>query len=385
MSTLKIGIVAGEHSGDLLGADLMSALSDLAKQQSLTIEYRGVAGPKMMALGAISYFDMEELSVMGIVEILKRLPRLLKKRKQLIADLIDWQPDVVIGIDAPEFNLGLELKLKEQGIKTVHYVSPSVWAWRQSRVKTIKKAVDKVLALLPFEKAFYDKHDVPCDFVGHTLADQIPVESQKQECRAELGLEAETKVLAVLPGSRGSEIKFLLEPFLEAAQELKLTFPTLVILVPAVNEFRAKQIQTIIDEQFADLDVNVSIANARVVMGAADVVLLASGTATLETMLMKTPMVTAYKVSWFSHEIFKRLIKTPFFTLPNLLAGKEIVPELIQDDASVENLVSHVKPMLEHTNTQMIDQFTKLHVEIKRDASARAANSVWQLLDINNK
>ncbi|MDA8621054.1 lipid-A-disaccharide synthase [Psychrosphaera sp.] len=385
MSTLKIGIVAGEHSGDLLGADLMSALSDLANQQNITIEYRGVAGPKMMALGATSYFDMEELSVMGVVEILKRLPRLLKKRKQLIADLIEWQPDVVIGIDAPEFNLGLELKLKEQGIKTVHYVSPSVWAWRQSRVKTIKKAVDKVLALLPFEKAFYDKHDVPCDFVGHTLADQIPVEIQKNKCREELELRPEEKVLAVLPGSRGSEIKFLLEPFLEAAQELKLTFPSLVILLPTVNEYRAKQVQDIIDEHFSSLNIKVSVANARVVMGAADVVLLASGTATLETMLMKTPMVTAYKVSWFSYEIFKRLIKTPFFTLPNLLAGKEIVPELIQDDASVANLVSHVRPMLEHTNTQMIDQFTKLHVEIKRDASARAANSIWQLLEINHK
>ena len=381
MSTLKIGIVAGEHSGDLLGADLMSALSDLAKQQNKTIEFRGVAGPKMITLGAHSYFDMEELSVMGVVEILKRLPRLLKKRKQLIKDLAAWQPDVVIGIDAPEFNLGMEIELKKMGFKTIHYVSPSVWAWRQSRVKKIKKAVDKVLALLPFEKAFYDKHGVPCDFVGHTLADQIPVDSQKAECRTKLGLAADDKVLAVLPGSRGSEIKFLLQPFLAAASQLKQDFPELTILVPAVNDYRAKQIQAEIDTRFPELNITVSISNAREVMGAADVVLLASGTATLETMLMKTPMVTAYKVSWLSYEIFKRLIKTPFFTLPNLLAQKQIVAELIQEDASVNNIVSHIKPMLEVPQTEMIEQFTQLHIDIKRDASAKAARSIWQVLE----
>ncbi len=383
MSKLKIGIVAGEHSGDLLGADLMSALSDLASQKNIEIEYRGIAGPKMMALGCSSYFDMEELSVMGIVEILKRLPRLLKKRKQLVQDLADWKPDVVIGIDAPEFNLGLELKLKEQGFKTIHYVSPSVWAWRQSRIKTIKKACDKVLALLPFEKAFYDKHQMPCDFVGHTLADQIPLESQKLQCREKLNLMASDKVLAVLPGSRGSEIKFLLSPFLATAKQLKNELADLKILDPAVNEYRANQIQQQIDAQFPELNIVVSVGNARDVMGAADAVLLASGTATLETMLMKTPMVTAYKVGWFSYAVFSRMIKTPYFTLPNLLANKALVAELIQEEATVENLVSHIKPLLMEPQIELIKTFTKLHADIRCDASATAAKAVWEIMEMN--
>lgn len=384
MSKLKIGIIAGEHSGDLLGADLMSALIDLANQSSnpTEIEFRGVAGPKMQKLGCHSYFDMEELAIMGLVEILKQLRPLLKRRKELAADLIEWQPDVVIGIDAPEFNLGLELMLKEQGIKTVHYVSPSVWAWRQSRVKKIKKACNKVLALLPFEKAFYDKHDMACDFVGHTLADQIPIEDQQDSCRAKLGLESEQKILGILPGSRGSEIKFLLRPFLQTALELQQQVTNLKVLLPTVNEYRKNQIDAVIQSEFPGLDVEVSIGNARDVMGASDAVLLASGTATLETMLMKTPMVTAYKLSWLSFQIFSRMMKTEFFTLPNLLAGEKIVEELIQDRASVENMKAHLLPMLQSEQTDIKSRFTQIHKEIKRDASKRAAASVWALLDL---
>ena len=383
MSELKIGIVAGEHSGDILGADLMSALSALAEQQGKSISFRGVAGPKMMAKGCDSFFDMEELSVMGLVEILKRLRRLLKKRKQLAADLVAWQPNVVIGIDAPEFNLGLELILKEQGIKTVHYVSPSVWAWRQSRIKTIKKACDLVLALLPFEKAFYDKHQMPCEFVGHTMADQIPVAEQQDELRAKMGLQPTRKVLGVLPGSRGSELKFLLRPFLETARQVKNAVPDLTILIPAVNEKRASAIQTVLDEEFNDLNVLLSIGNARDVMGASDVVLLASGTAALETMLMKTPMVAAYKVGWLSAQVFKRMIKTPYFTLPNLLAQEPLVPELIQDDMSVEKLVELLVPMLKEEQTETKRRFTEIHNEIRLNASEKAASHIWSLLQLN--
>ena len=380
MSELKIGIVAGEHSGDILGADLMSALSDLAEQQNKTLVFKGVAGPRMMALGCETLFDMEELAVMGLVEILKRLPRLLKKRKQLVADLIEWQPDIIIGIDAPEFNLGLELKLKEAGIKTVHYVSPSVWAWRQSRIKTIKKACDLVLALLPFEKAFYDEHRMPCEFVGHTLADQIQLEDQQTTIRNKMDLRLEQKILAVLPGSRGSEIKFLLRPFLEAARKLTETVPNLLILVPAVNEQKAKGINAVIHEEFPDLNIRLSIADARDVMGAADAVLLASGTATLETMLMKTPMVAGYRVGNLSYQVFKRLIKTPYFTLPNLLAQKSIVPELIQDDMTVESMVQHLLPMLTERQDKLKAEFTQIHQDIRRNASARAADAVWALI-----
>jgi lipid-A-disaccharide synthase len=383
MKQIKIAIIAGEHSGDILGADLMSALLDLAKQQNqeTSIVFKGVAGPKMMDLGCETLFDMEELAVMGIVEILKRLPRLLKKRKQLVLDLLDWQPDIVIGIDAPEFNIGLELALKQHGIPTVHYVSPSVWAWRQSRIHKIKKACDKVLALLPFEKQFYDDHNMPCDFVGHTMADQVPLEDQQAIYRQELGLAAEDKVLGVLPGSRGSEIKLLLRPFLDAARELKQQIPELKILVPAVNENRAVLIGNIIDAEYADLNITVSIANARAVMAASDAVLLASGTATLETMLMKTPMVAGYKVGWLSYQIFSRMIKTPYFTLPNLLAQKMIVPELIQNDLTTDNILKHIKPMLYEPQTALKQTFTDIHQSIKRNASKRAADSIWQLID----
>lgn len=381
MSKLKIAIVAGEHSGDILGADLMSALSDLAWQQNITLEFKGIAGPLMMEQGCESFFDMEELSVMGIVEILKRLPRLLKKRKHLAQDLIAWQPDVLIGIDAPEFNLGLELMLKQAGIKTVHYVSPSVWAWRQSRIHKIKKACDLVLALLPFEKAFYDKHEMPCEFVGHTMADQIPVADQQATLRAELGIEQSTKVLGLLPGSRGSEIKFLLRPFLQTAAELKQQLPELKIMLPAVNEAKGEQIKAIIDAEFADLSVAVSIGNARDVMAVSDAVLLASGTAALETMLMKTPMVAAYQVSWFSYQVFSRLVKTEFFTLPNLLAQKAMVPEFIQHDMTVENLKRELLPLLTEPQNELKQQYADIHQSIKLDASKKAAEHIWQLLE----
>jgi len=380
MSELKIGIVAGEHSGDILGADLMSALSDLAAKQGKSISYRGVAGPKMMALGCESFFDMEELSVMGLVEILKRLPRLLKKRKQLAADLVEWKPDVVIGIDAPEFNLGLELMLKKQGITTVHYVSPSVWAWRQSRIKTIKQACDLVLALLPFEKAFYDEHQMPCEFVGHTMADQIPIEDQQEKLRHKMGISVQQKVLGVLPGSRGSELKFLLRPFLQAAQQASMSIEDLLILIPAVNDKRAQTIQSMIDEEFNDLNVRLSIGNARDIMGVSDVVLLASGTAALETMLMKTPMVAAYKVGWLSAQVFSRMINTPYFTLPNLLAQTNLIPELIQDEVTVENIVEHLIPMLKESQTELKARFTAMHDDIRLDASEKAAGHIFPLI-----
>ena len=381
MSELKIAMIAGEHSGDILGADLMSALSDLAWQQNTTLQFKGVAGPLMMEKGCDSFFDMEELAVMGIFEILKRLPRLLKKRKQLIKDLIAWQPDIVIGIDAPEFNLDLELKLKQSGIKTVHYVSPSVWAWRQSRIHKIKQACDLVLALLPFEKAFYDKHDMPCEFVGHTMADQIPVADQQQELRMELGIDQNAKVLGLLPGSRGSEIKFLLRPFLQTAAELKKELPDLALMLPAVNDGKAQRVKDIIDAEFPELDVTVSSGNARQVMAVSDAVLLASGTAALETMLMKTPMVAAYKVGWFSYQVYSRLVKTDYFTLPNLLAQKSLVPEFIQDDMQVEVLKKELLPLLTQEQSELKQAYTDIHQSIKLDASKKAAESVWSLME----
>lgn len=382
MKHLKIALIAGEHSGDILGADLMSELSQLAAQHSCTIEYKGIAGPKMMALGCESYFDMDELAVMGLVEILKRLPRLLKKRKQLIQDLANWQPDVVVGIDAPEFNLELELQLRQKGFKTVHYVSPSVWAWRQSRVFKIKQACDLVLALLPFEKAFYDKYDVPCQFVGHTTADRIPLEDQQDEYRQKLSIKKHDKVLGVLPGSRGSELKFLLRPFLTIAKQLQQEIPELIVLIPAVNEKRFNAIKQVLQEpEFSTLKTELSVGNATDVMAASDAVLLASGTATLETMLMKTPMVAAYRVGWLSYQVFSRLIKTPYFTLPNLLAQKELVPELIQHDLTTEKAVSLLRPLLLEPQNEIKQQYTELHQLIKHEASKTAATCIMNLVE----
>lgn len=380
MSELKIAMIAGEHSGDILGADLMSALSDLGWQQNTTLQFKGIAGPLMIEKGCESFFNMEELSVMGIVEILKRLPRLLKKRKQLVKDLIEWQPDVVIGIDAPEFNLDLELKLKQAGIRTVHYVSPSVWAWRQSRIHKIKQACDLVLALLPFEKAFYDKHDMPCKFVGHTMADQIPVADQQDRLRTELGIEQDIKILGLLPGSRGSEIKFLLRPFLQTAVELKKEIPDLKLMLPAVNDVKAQLVKDIISSEFPNLEVIVSSGNARDVMAVSDAVLLASGTAALETMLMKTPMVAAYRVSWFSYQIFSRMVNTDYFTLPNLLAQKALVPEFIQDDMQVDVLKSELLPLLTQDQSELKQSYIDIHQSIKLDASKKAAESIWQVM-----
>lgn len=385
MTELKIAIVAGEHSGDILGADLMSALCDLGKAKNISIEFKGVAGPKMQALGAESLFDMDELSVMGLVEILKRLRRLLKKRKKLAADLIAWQPDLFIGIDAPEFNLGLEQMMKDAGIKTVHYVSPSVWAWRQSRIKTIKKACDLVLALLPFEQKFYQQHQMPCEFVGHTMADQIPLEDQQEPIRTRLGLALDRPILGVLPGSRGSEIKFLLRPFLQAARELKKSIPNLLVMIPAVNEYRAEFMRPIIEQEFNDLEVQLSIGNARDVMGASTAVLLASGTATLETMLMKTPMVAGYQVGWLSYQVFSRMVKTPYFTLPNLLADQPLVPELIQHDLTVENMVGHLLPMLTEPQDALKQTFHDIHADIQLNASRKAAQAIWPLLAISEE
>ncbi len=376
-SPLRIGLIAGEHSGDILGADLIRAL----KQRFPDAEFYGIGGERMRAQGFTAVFDMEELAVMGIVEVLGRLPRLLQVRREILAHFQQHKPDVFIGIDAPDFNLPVELKLKQAGIKTIQYVSPSVWAWRQKRIFKIEKATNLVLALLPFEKAFYDKFAVPCAFVGHTLADQMPVEPDKIAFKTALGFSADQPLLALMPGSRTNEIKLLAPDFFRAAAALQQQMPGLQLVCNMVTAQKADLYQQIKAQVAPDLNVKLLIGQAREVLTAADAVYIASGTATLEAMLAKTPMVVAYKTNWLTYQIARRMVKLKHFSLPNLLADKALVPELLQDAVTVEALVAQMQPLLGSKGHDTYQDFVAIHQRIRCDASATAAKEVALLLN----
>lgn len=370
----KVALVAGEASGDILGAGLMKAL----QEQHLDIEFVGVGGPLMQECGLVSFFPMERLAVMGLVEVLGRLPELLKRRKQLLEFLLQQQPDVFIGIDAPDFNLDLELKLRRQGIKTVHYVSPSVWAWRQKRVFKIKQACDLMLCLLPFEAQFYREHQVPVHFVGHPLADSIAFEYDHGIARAQLGLSCEVPLVALMPGSRGGEVARLGELFLQSARLLHQQQPELHFVLPAANAMRRQQLETLL-ESFTDVPVTLLDGQSQLALQACDVVLIASGTATLEAMLFKRPMVVAYRLAGLTYRILKLMVKSRYFALPNLLAGEALVPEFIQHAATAENLSAAVRQQLQDGSRQT-KEFLQLHQLMRRDASQEAARAVLQLL-----
>jgi lipid-A-disaccharide synthase len=380
-SPLRIGIVAGELSGDTLGEGFIKAI--LAEHPNA--EFVGIGGPKMNALGCRSLFDMEELSVMGLVEVLGRLPRLLKVKKGLVDEFIANPPDVFVGIDAPDFNLRLERDLKDAGIKTVHYVSPSVWAWRQGRIHGIAKATNLVLALLPFEKAFYDKFDVPCEFVGHTLADAIPMHSDKQAARVKLGLDSEKRYLAVLPGSRGAELEKLCEPFIKTCQKLHADDPELGFVVALVNDKRRQQFEKAWQEFAPELEFTLVNDTATDVMTASDVVMLASGTVALECMLIKRPMVVGYIVNPVTAWLLKRLVKSKFVSLPNILSDRELVKEYLLEECNPENLSAEVTRLLGDESKPMVEEFTRLHHMIRKDADAQSAQAVLRLIDRENK
>ncbi|ARU27344.1 lipid-A-disaccharide synthase [Cellvibrio sp. PSBB006] len=374
---LRIGIVVGEASGDILGAGLMTAL----RKHFPNAEFSGIGGPRMLALGFHSFFPQDRLAVMGLVEPLKRLPELLKIRAFLRDHFIANPPAVFIGIDAPDFNLTLEGDLKEKGILTAHYVSPSVWAWRQKRVHKIARSVDLMLTLLPFEAEFYQQHQVPVAFVGHHLADEIPLDVDQQAARNTLHIAQDAKVVALLPGSRSNEVERLGQLFMETAVHCLRRNPALQFIIPAANADRYRQLHLQLSS-YIDYPIHLVNGQSQTVMAAADVVLMASGTTALEAMLLKRPMVIAYKLSWLSWAILSRMVKTPYVGLPNLLAGKKLVPELLQDDATPENMSAAVMHYFEHPQeTQALrDTFYDMHQSIKRHASDRAADAIAELI-----
>jgi lipid-A-disaccharide synthase len=369
---MRVALVAGEASGDILGAGLMQAL----KAQYPQIEFIGVGGPLMQAQGLNSYFPMERLSVMGLVEVLGRLPELMSRRKRLISSLIDAKPDVFIGIDAPDFNLTVELKLRQAGIKTVHYVSPSVWAWRQKRVLKIRQACDLMLTLFPFEAQFYTDHQVPVRFVGHPLADTIPQQADRVAAREALNLFQDQPVVALMPGSRGGEVARLGNLFLDAAVRLRTLRPGIQFVLPCSSPERRAQLE----QMLVGRDVPLTLLDGRSheALAACDAVLIASGTATLEALLFKRPMVVAYKVAPLTYRILKRLVTSAYISLPNLLAERLLVPELIQDAATPEALAQLLAPLLEGGEVQT-EGFDVIHRALRRDASVQAAQAVLDL------
>ncbi|GAB3094808.1 lipid-A-disaccharide synthase [Aestuariicella hydrocarbonica] len=376
--TVRIGIVVGEASGDILGAGLMAALQRLYPGAV----FEGIGGERMIAAGFDSFYPQDRLAVMGLVEPLKRLPELLRIRSHLIQHFSDNPPDVFIGIDSPDFNLTIEEKLKAQGIKTVHYVSPSVWAWRQKRIVKIARAVDLMLTLLPFEANFYEQHGVPVCFVGHPLADEIPLQPDQVAARQELGIPADAKVVALMPGSRGGEVKLLGPIFWQTAQWCLEQSDGLQFVVPAANAQRKLQIE----EQLSHCDslpLTVVDGQSHTVMAAADSVLMASGTTTLEAMLLKRPMVVAYKMGWLSYSIISRLVKSPYISLPNLLAEKMLVPEILQNDVTPASLGEAVMRYFhEPQHAQQLQRaFTDIHQQIRCNASERAASAVQALIE----
>lgn len=385
MTHKKIAIVAGETSGDILGASLMQAL----KVQYPDATFFGIPGPLMKAEGCEAFFDAEELAVFGLVEVLKHLPRLLKLRRQLVRRILEQQPDVFIGIDSPDFNLGLAKRLKNKGVPTIHYVCPSVWAWRQKRVHKIAKSVNHVLCLLPFEQSFLKQYNIPSTFVGHPLADEIPLSLDKTSHREQLNLHAERPVLAVLPGSRLGELKYLADDFIATAKWLQARIPDLQIVTPVVSE-RVKQ-RFVEALTAADMQDSIQVVDnkARDVMAAADVILLASGTAALEAALVKRPMVAAYRVAPLTHWILieRGVVKIKRYTLPNLLAadqGKpDIIAEIKQDDVTPDIMGPQLLALFqdEQAAQTMTTALTELHPLLRKDASKTAAKVVAELMD----
>ena len=371
---LRIGIVAGEASGDLLGSHLIQAL----KKKRTDIEFVGIAGPKMMSEGALSLFSMERLSVRGYIEVIKHLFGLFRLRRQLLKHFLSNRLDLFIGIDAPDFNFWLERKLKRNGIKTIHYVSPSVWAWRKNRIKKIKNAVSHMLALFPFEPALYHGAGIPVTYVGHPLADILPMEPDTSAAREGLKLKSSALVVAMLPVSRQSEVQQHAELFVKTAKLIYAEYPNAIFLVPLITRETRQIFELAIFHENESLPIQILFGHAHDAMEASDVVIVASGTATLEAALLKKPMVITYRMSKVSWQILKRMRLQPYVGLPNILAEKFIVPELLQDDSTPEKLAEATIKLISDTTyiSEIKAEFTKIHFSLKQNSAEKAANVI---------
>nr|WP_272910216.1 lipid-A-disaccharide synthase [Acinetobacter nectaris] len=389
---LRIGMVVGEVSGDTLGAELMRQF----KSQGIEAIFEGVGGPQMIAEGFRSFYPMETLSVMGIVEVLKDLKALFAIRDGLVEKWTKDPVDVFIGIDAPDFNLRLSKKIKQNNlpIKTVQYVSPSVWAWRQKRVLGIQKTIDLVLCLFPFEKQFYARHAVPAIFVGHPLAKKMPLENDISEAKVDLKLNQDTAYIGLLPGSRRGEVERLAPLVFSAAEILQRDYPDYEYLVPAINEKRKTQIAEVLSSYPLDFQHKVHILDntqteskiGRQVMAASDIVALASGTATLEGMLLHKPMVTFYKLNWFTYQIAKRMVKIPYFSLPNIIAGKKVIEELVQENATADSLAQALKKLVNQETAQIQKmQHLTAHKQLISGNTEDPVQAILNLVKVRNE
>jgi lipid-A-disaccharide synthase len=375
---VRIGIVAGEASGDLLGSHLIQAL----KKKCPEIEFVGIAGPKMMGEGAQSLFPMERLSVRGYVEVIKHLFGLLRLRKQLLAHFLNNPPSLFIGIDAPDFNFWLEKKLKNKGIKTIHYVSPSIWAWRKGRIKGIKRAVSHVLALFPFEPTIYQQADIPVTSVGHPLADMLPIEPDVAAAREGLKLKSSALIIAMLPGSRQSEVQQHAHLFVQTAKLIYASHPNAQFLVPLITRETRQIFELAIFHEPESLPIQILFGHAHDAMEAADVVIVASGTATLEAALLKKPMVITYRMPKLSWQLLKRMRLQPYVGLPNILAEKFVVPELLQDDSTPEKLADAALKLIGDPSymEEIKAEFTKIHLSLRQNTAEKAALAILSYL-----
>lgn len=367
-------IVAGESSGDTLGADLIRSL----KKRYPDAKFIGIGGPKMIAQGFESWYPMEELSVMGFFEVIKHLPSLLKIRRELISRLIALNPDVFIGVDAPDFNFKVESILKSKSITAIHYVGPSVWAWREKRLAKIKLAVDGVLVLFPFEPQYYHRYDIPVKFVGHPLANQFPENPDTLNAKVRLGFLADASVTAILPGSRMSEIDRMSDTYIQAATQLSMIYPDMQFAVPCVHSSAMERVKQSVSEYGHNLNINLFMGQSREVLEACDQALVTSGTATLECALMKKPLVLAIAVHPVSYWLMKRLATTKWIGLPNILANKSIVTELIQENATPDKIALAMGHLIADTDlrTSQIVEFRKQYHHLKQDASELAADAI---------